>query len=148
MNFTNHDRKRERTAMLSLVIVSHSPKIAQGTKDLAEQATQRRVPIFAAGGLDDALIGTNVQRIYEALVTALAADDAMHVLVLCDLGSSVMSTQMAIEMLEPPLRRRVKLSNAPLVEGAIIAAIEASLGQPLDEVNASAEAAAHLPKLT
>lgn len=130
--------------MLSLVLVSHSPQIAQGIKDLAEQTSQGRIKIYAAGGVDDQTIGTSVERIHNALKEAYSEEG---VLVLCDLGSSIMSAQMAIEMLPVEQRSHVRMSNAPLVEGAIIASVEASLGQNLEEVNASAEAAAHIPKL-
>jgi phosphoenolpyruvate---glycerone phosphotransferase subunit DhaM len=130
--------------MISLVIVSHSPKVAEGVKELAEQMSQKRVKIFAAGGVDDQTIGTNVERIHNTLQEAVKEDGA---LVLLDLGSAVLSAQMAVEMLEPEHQSKVKLSEAPLIEGAIIASVEASLGHSLEAVNAAAEATISMRKL-
>ena len=64
-----------------------------------------------------------------------------------DLGSAVMSAELALEMLPEQRRQKCLLSNAPLVEGAIVAALHASLGEPLQAVNAVAEAALSVPKL-
>ena len=130
--------------MIGIVIVSHSPKIAAGVKDLADQMTQGRVSIVAAGGLDDDTIGTNAERIHAALVEVGSADGT---LVLVDLGSAVMSAQAAIEMLPDADRDKVTLSSAPLVEGAIVAAVEASIGKKLAEVKTAAESASEIDKL-
>lgn len=130
--------------MIGIVIVSHSPKVAQGVSELADQMTQNKVKVIPAGGVDDETIGTNAERIYDAI---LRADSEGGVLILLDLGSAVMSTQMAIEMLDADFKTKVKLSEAPLVEGAIIAAVEASLGHDLDKVSEAAEAACTMQKL-
>ncbi|HEC23276.1 MAG TPA: PTS-dependent dihydroxyacetone kinase phosphotransferase subunit DhaM [Chloroflexi bacterium] len=130
--------------MIGIVIVSHSPKVAEGVKDLADQMSQKRVKVVAAGGVDDQTIGTNAERIYNALLEAYSDDG---VLVLLDLGSAVMSAQMAIEMLPEDKQNKVVLSEAPLVEGAIVAAVEASIGNDLAKVNAAAEAASTMRKL-
>ncbi|WP_376790917.1 dihydroxyacetone kinase phosphoryl donor subunit DhaM [Thermoflexus sp.] len=131
--------------MVALVIVAHSAKLAEGVKELAEQMVRGRVPILAAGGLDEHTLGTNVDRIREALEVALVQAD--EVLVLMDLGSAVMGAQMAIEMLPPEARSRVLLSQAPLVEGAIVAAVEASIGKTVAEIEASAVEACRMPKV-
>lgn len=130
--------------MVGIVIVSHSPKIAQGIKDLADEMTQGRVTVVAAGGVDDQTIGTNAERIYDAIVAAYGDDG---VLVLMDLGSAAMSTQMAIEMLPADARKNVMLSEAPIVEGAIMAAVEASIGHDLDHINAVAEETSTMRKI-
>ncbi|GBD08089.1 Protein-lysine deacetylase [Candidatus Thermoflexus japonica] len=131
--------------MVALVIVAHSAKLAEGVKELAEQMVQGRVPIFAAGGLDEHTLGTNVEQIRQALEMALAR--AEEVLVLMDLGSAVMGAQMAMEMLAPEVRPRIRLSQAPLVEGAIVAAVEASIGKTAAEIEASAVEACRMPKV-
>lgn len=131
--------------MIALVLVSHSHEIATGTKALADQMSQGRVAILAAGGVDDETIGTNVERIQQALLQGLEADG---VLVLLDLGSAVLSAQMAVEMLDDAQQARILLSEAPLVEGAVIAAVEASLGRDLQTVNTAAEAAHTMKKLS
>jgi len=106
--------------MIAIVLVSHSYAVASGTKALADQMSQGRVQVFAAGGLDEQTIGTNVERIHNALTQAMNPDG---VLVLLDLGSAVLSAQMAVEMLSPEDQARVVLSEAPLVEGAVIASV-------------------------
>ncbi len=131
--------------MVALVIVAHSAKLAEGVRELAEQMVRGQVPIFAAGGLDEHTLGTNVERIRQTLEMALAQAD--EVLVLMDLGSAVMGAQMAIEMLAPEVRPRILLSQAPLVEGAIVAAVEASIGKTAAEIEASAVEACRMPKV-
>ena len=130
--------------MVGIVIVAHSAKLAEGVKDLAEQMGQGRVPIAAAGGLDDTTIGTNMERILEAIE---AVYQPGGVLVLMDLGSAVMSTELAVGMLPPDRQSRVLLSEAPLVEGAIAAIVEASIGKSLAEVDAAARAVVRTPKV-
>ncbi len=130
--------------MIGIVIVSHSPLIAEGVRDLASEMTQGKVKIIPAGGLDDTTIGTNAERIYQALLEASNPDG---VLVLADLGSAVLSTQAAIELLPEADQKYILLSNAPLVEGAVVAAVQASIGDTLEAVNAAAEAASTMNKL-
>ncbi len=130
--------------MVGIVIVAHSAKLAEGVKELAEQMSQGRVPIAAAGGLDDETFGTNMERILEAINAVYQPDG---VLVLMDLGSAVLSTELALEMLPPEQRARVLMSEAPIVEGAIAAAVEASIGSPLEKVDAAARGVVTTPKV-
>jgi PTS hybrid protein len=130
--------------MVGIVIVSHSPKIAQGVKEMIDQMIRQRVTIVAAGGEDDERLGSNSERIHNALVQADGGDG---VLVLVDLGNVVLSAQIAIEMLPEEKQAQVVISEAPLVEGAIIAAVQASIGNDLTEVNAAAEAARTMQKI-
>ena len=130
--------------MVSIVVVSHSAKVAEGVKEMAEQMSRGRVSIAAAGGLDNGTLGINAQRILAAL---RAVYSPQGVLVLVDLGNAVMSAQMAIEMMEPEQRAHIRITDAPLVEGTVIAAVEASLGRSLEEVKRAAEAAANMRKL-
>jgi len=130
--------------MIGIVIVAHSAKLAEGVKELADQMSQGRVPIAAAGGLDDTTLGTNVERILEAIDTVYQPDG---VLVLMDLGSAVLSTKMAIQMLPPERQSKVLMSEAPIVEGAIAAAVEASIGSPLEKVEAAARGVVTMPKV-
>jgi phosphoenolpyruvate---glycerone phosphotransferase subunit DhaM len=129
---------------VGLVIVSHSPKIAEGVVELAEQMAEE-VRVLAAGGTDDGEIGTSATRIADAIS---AADSGDGVLVLVDLGSAVISTRMAIdELLPDELHGRVRISEGPVVEGAVIGAVQASTGSSLEEVATAAARAATLPKV-
>ncbi|MFN8483584.1 MAG: phosphoenolpyruvate--protein phosphotransferase [Anaerolineae bacterium] len=130
--------------MIGLVLVSHSHRLAEGVRELAEQMSQGRVPIAAAGGLDDETIGTNAERILTAIEAVYQTDG---VLVLVDLGSAVMSAEIAREMLAPEQQPGVRLSNAPIVEGAIAAAVAAAMGDSLDTVAAAARGALATPKV-
>jgi len=123
---------------VGLVVVSHSSRIAEGTAELAGQMAGPDVRIVAAGGMEDGTIGTDAARIAAAIE---AADAGAGVV---DLGSAVLSTVTALELLGEP--GNVRLSRGPIVEGAVIAAVQASTGSTLDEVLEAAEAAANLPK--
>jgi len=106
--------------------------------------TGKDVPIVAAGGLGDGGLGTSFERIKQA-VDAVYTDEG--VLILMDLGSAVMTTQMVVEMLPPEQSANIRLSNAPFVEGAVAAAVAASLGDDLGRVQHAAETAMELPKI-
>ncbi len=125
--------------MVGLLIVSHSAHIAAGIKELAGQMTSGRVPIAAVGGTSDGRLGTNPDGI-RAGFEAIAGPDG--VLVLMDLGSAVLSAEAALEGVRHP----VQFSNAPLVEGAILAAVEAAAGSDLQRTAAAAERARELQK--
>ncbi|HEX9342274.1 MAG TPA: dihydroxyacetone kinase phosphoryl donor subunit DhaM [Actinomycetota bacterium] len=129
--------------MVGLVVVSHSAKIAEGVVELAAQMAGE-VRIRAAGGTDDGGIGTDATLIADAIS---AADDGEGVLVLVDLGSAVLSAQLAIdELIDSERRDRVRIADGPLVEGAVVAAIQASTGSTLDEVAEAAHDAATMRK--
>ncbi len=130
--------------MIGIVIVSHSHRLAEGVKELADQMAQGRVPIAAAGGLDDSTIGTSYERVAAAVE---AAYQPGGVLVLMDLGSAVMTTEMVRDMLSEEQQPQVRLTNAPLVEGAIAAAVAAALDEPLNQVEAAALGALYPPKV-
>ncbi|MCD8487469.1 MAG: phosphoenolpyruvate--protein phosphotransferase [Desertifilum sp.] len=119
--------------MVGILIVSHSRKLAQGIQELVSQMIQGTVPIAIAAGIDDPQrpLGTDPLQIQQA-IEALDCKDG--VLVLMDLGSAVLSAEMALEFLPPEQRSRVKLCGAPLVEGAIAAAVKAATGGNLDQV--------------
>ena len=120
--------------MVNLVIVSHSPALASGVAELASAMTQQQpIVIATAAGTDDAQhpLGTNAVVIQQAIEQAYSEDG---VLVLMDLGSAIMSAEMALDFLPEDKRARVRLIAAPVVEGAVAAAVQASLGGSLDEV--------------
>ncbi len=124
--------------MVGIVVVSHSEELAQGVVAVAREMGSPELAIEAAGGTSEPdVLGTDAERVREAIERAMSADG---VLVLMDLGSALMSAEFAIELLEDP-PGRVLLSEAPLVEGAVAAAASASGGAPLEEVAAEARGA-------
>ena len=102
------------------------------------------VRIVAAGGLEDGSIGTDATRIMAAIE---AADSGAGVVVMVDLGSAVLSASTALELLDPAQAARVRLSRGPVVEGAIVAAIQASIGDDLLTVCDAADATLTQDKL-
>ena len=121
---------------VGIVIVSHSPKIAEGAADMVRQMVGDAVPLAFTGGNPEGGLGTDVARIMEAIDAAWS--DA-GVAVLVDLGGAETNSEMAVTLLDDTRRDRVVVCNAPLVEGAVIAATEASGGSALDEVRRVAE---------
>jgi PTS hybrid protein len=130
--------------MVGLVVVSHSARIAEGIVELAGQMAGE-VRIEAAGGTDDGGLGTDAGLIAEAIE---AADSGDGVLVLVDLGSAVLSASMAIdELVTDDVRARTRIAEAPVVEGTVVAAVQASTGSDLDAVEAAAVEAATMRKI-
>jgi PTS hybrid protein len=132
--------------MVGLVLVSHSGTLVEGLREMVAQVAGADVPVATAGGTDDGRLGTSAPRIAAAIRAVLdaGADDA---LVLLDLGSAALSLEVALEELADGDRARIRVSEAPLVEGAIIAAVQASVGASIDDVAAAADGAAAMPKL-
>jgi dihydroxyacetone kinase phosphotransfer subunit len=112
--------------MVSIVLVSHSIELSTAVKSLADQQIQGRAQIVAVGGSDNPHqpFGTDPIAIAEA-IHAVCGEDG--VLVLMDLGSAVISGQVALDLLPPEERARVQLSVGPFVEGAMAAAVQASI---------------------
>jgi phosphoenolpyruvate-protein phosphotransferase/dihydroxyacetone kinase phosphotransfer subunit len=122
--------------VVGLVLVSHSSQLAEGAAALAREMGGADVAIATAGGLNDEDdIGTDAMRVLDAIERVWSEDG---VLVVMDLGSAVLSAEMALDMLDPERRARVLLSDAPFVEGAVAAAVTAKLGRPLEEVELEA----------
>ena len=108
---------------VGIVIVSHSPKIAEGAADMVRQMVGNSVPLAWTGGDAGGGLGTNVAGILEAIE---AAWSPAGVAILVDLGGAETNSEMAVEMLPEDRRSSVVVCNAPVVEGAVIAATEAS----------------------
>lgn len=114
--------------MVGIVIVSHSQKIAEGVVELASMMAAEDIPIAAAGGLDNGGLGTSYEKIRDA-IEKVYSDDG--VIVLVDMGSAAMTAEMVLE--EMP-ERNIKMLDCPLVEGAILAAVELADGLSLDYI--------------
>ncbi len=129
---------------VGLVIVSHSVRLAEGVAELAGQMAQGKVAIAVAGGTVEGGLGTSPEKILAALHQV---DGPEGILVLLDLGSAVMAAEMAVESFVQASPHAVVISPAPLVEGAVIAAVESSVGNSLPEVAEAAASAYSLPKV-
>ncbi|MBK8987222.1 MAG: phosphoenolpyruvate--protein phosphotransferase [Chloroflexi bacterium] len=124
--------------MVSIVIVSHSAALAAGVRELALQMVQGQVAIATAGGIDDPAhpIGTDPIKVMAAIESVYSEDG---VVVLMDLGSALLSTETAVELLSPDQQPHIYLSPAPLVEGALAAAVQASIGASASQVMQEAQ---------
>jgi phosphoenolpyruvate---glycerone phosphotransferase subunit DhaM len=123
-------------ANVGVVIVSHSPKIAEGAADMVRQMVGDSVPLAWTGGNPEGGLGTDVAAIIAAIDRAWS--DA-GVVILVDLGGAETNSEMAIELLDPARRNKVLVCEAPVVEGAVMAATEASGGAALEAVRRTAE---------
>ena len=126
--------------MVGIVVVSHSQKLAEGAVELAKLMSGD-ADIVAAGGLDDGQMGTSFEKIMSA-VESVHGEDGLALLM--DMGSAVMTTEMVIEALGYD---DVIMLDGPVVEGAIVAALESSLGTPLQDLQAKVNEARETRKL-
>jgi phosphoenolpyruvate---glycerone phosphotransferase subunit DhaM len=127
--------------VVGIVVVSHSSDLAAGLADLASQMAGPEVRIEAAGGLPDGSLGTDEDRVRAAI---RAADQGSGVVILGDLGSAILTVR---HVLERHGNGHVRLVDAPIVEGAVAAAVTASADMSLDDVARSAEDARGAGKL-
>jgi multiphosphoryl transfer protein len=124
---------------VGLVVVSHSRALARAAVALAQEMLHgKQIRIAIAAGLDDTTFGTDAAQIVDAIT---AADQGAGVVVLMDLGSAVLSAELALELLDDDARERVVLCPAPLVEGLVVAAVAAANGADRGEVAAEAAGA-------
>lgn len=138
------DAQAGGNGFVGLVVVSHSAAIADGLAELVAEVAGPQVPILAAGGGPDGLLGTDGARVSHCLREAARGEGAV---VLMDLGSSVLSVRAAVAELGPEEAERLAVVDAPLVEGAIAAGVTASTGATLEEVAAAASEARGATKL-
>ncbi len=116
--------------------MSHSRDIAKGTADMVRQMVGSEIKVAYCGGDRDGGLGTNVPSILDAISQAWSPKG---VAILVDLGGAETNSEMAVEMLQPERRNLVVVCNAPIVEGAVMAATEAAGGSSLEQVRAVAE---------
>ncbi len=121
---------------VSIVIVSHSPQVARGAADMVREMVGEEVQVAHCGGNPAGGLGTDVMAIKSAIESVY---NQKGVAILVDLGGAETNSEMAVEMLPAEMGERVVICNAPIVEGAVMAATEAAGGAPLEAVKATAE---------
>lgn len=121
---------------VGIVIVSHSAKIAEGAADMVRQMVGDAVPLAWTGGNPSGGLGTDMAAILAAIDRAWSE---AGVAILVDLGGAETNAEMAVSLLDPERAGRVVVCNAAIVEGAVVAATEASGGSPLAVVRRAAE---------
>ncbi|BCA86513.1 PTS mannose transporter subunit IIA [Enterococcus saigonensis] len=116
----------------SILLVSHSKEITDGIKAMVEQMSQKEeVSIFSLGGTTDGELGSDPTKIIAAVE---ASPDAAYYLVFADLGSAVLSAELAFDMLSESAQKKYHLIDAPLVEGAFAAAITAGITDDMEKI--------------
>ena len=128
--------------MVGIVLVSHSFELAHGLAALTSQLAGDEVRVEPAGGGPNGSLGTTDDTVRAAIARA---DCGQGVVVLADLGSSVLTVRHLLE--EGHGNGHVRLVDAPFVEGAIAAAVTSSAGQDLEDVVRAAEEARGARKL-
>ncbi|MDR1979537.1 MAG: PTS mannose transporter subunit IID [Synergistaceae bacterium] len=135
-----------RDKRVGILVVSHSEDAARGIRDIAASmsGTKDGALIAGVGGNDAGGLGVSVEKIFDALAEMLTKTES--VLIIPDLGSSVLSSRSAVELLPPEQVSSVMIADAPILEGAMVAAVEASVGRDLAQVADSASKARDLRK--
>jgi phosphocarrier protein FPr len=127
------------SGVVGLVVVAHSRSVAEGVCSMAAQMSQGRIPILPAGGVGESgALGTDATLIVESIRSLLVHPECGGILVLADLGSAILSAETALELLAGESTIPIQISRAPLVEGAVAAAVAAAAGKTLEEVEAEA----------
>ncbi|EKU70567.1 dihydroxyacetone kinase phosphoryl donor subunit DhaM [Selenomonas sp. F0473] len=126
--------------MVGLVIVTHSPALAEGVVETCRMMA-KDVSIMAAGGMENGAFGTSYARIVHAIDTVYGADG---VVILMDAGSAILTVETIVEERKDELLR---MADCPVVEGSVVAAVAAVCGAPLDEVVRRAEETRRVAKI-
>lgn len=119
--------------MTGILLISHSKKITDGLKEMIEEmtGTNSQVEILSLGGTDDGRLGTSAIKILEGIE---ACELSENIFLFCDIGSAILSAEVAMEMASDNLQDKLFLVDAPLIEGAFSAAITASVGASKEQI--------------
>ncbi len=116
--------------MFGIVIVSHSRTLAKSLCELAKKLSGKDIPVSYAGGVEgkDDAFGTDATDIMDA-VEKVYSDEG--VIIFADMGSALISSETAIDFIDPDKAENIYISSAPLVEGVLSAAVQCGIGSPL-----------------
>lgn len=117
--------------MIGLILVSHSEKITDGIKDLVVEMTKDEVPIISCGGTTDGRLGTSTDKIVDAINELSGCNS---ILIFTDIGSSIMSSEIALDLVDEDLKEKCILVDAPIVEGAFVAGVQSMVSDDVDAV--------------
>ena len=145
-------------AKFGVVLVSHSEYIAKGLKELVDEMNDGSVQVVAAGGADGGRIGTSAIKIQGAIESV---EDCDHILIYADLGSSILSAETAIDLIDEDallicvdnhkpidedLAEKVQLVDAPIVEGALAGVVQGTISDDVADVIKASEDARNVHK--
>ena len=129
-------------AKFGVVLVSHSEYIAKGLKELVDEMNDGSVQVVAAGGADGGRIGTSAIKIQGAIESVEDCD----ILIYADLGSSILSAETAIDLIDEDLAEKVQLVDAPIVEGALAGVVQGTISDDVADVIKASEDARNVHK--
>ncbi|MBV1820352.1 dihydroxyacetone kinase phosphoryl donor subunit DhaM [Anaerosalibacter bizertensis] len=130
--------------MIGIVIVSHSEKVSKGAVELCYEMADEDLKIVSAGGTEDGRIGTDAFLIKEGIEKVYTGDE---VVIIADIGSSIMNAEMAIDMLDEEMKGKVLILDTPIVEGSIAVAVQASISNNIEDIIKAAEDAKQMKKV-
>jgi PTS hybrid protein len=131
--------------MIGIVIVSHSAKIAEGVVELCYEMVDKDMKILPAGGTADGRIGTDPMLIKSAIENAYSGDP---VVILADIGSSIMNAEMAKELLDEEIQEKTYILDTPIVEGGIAVSVQAYISSNIEKILDVAEEARNTRKFS
>ncbi len=117
--------------LIGLILVSHSEKITEGIKDLVVEMTKDAVPIISAGGTSDGRLGTSADKVMDAINEL---SNCNNILIFTDIGSSIMSSEIALDLVDEELKNKCILVDAPMVEGAFVAGVQSMVSDDVELV--------------
>ena len=127
-----------------VVLVSHSEFIANGLRELVNEMNDGSVAVVAAGGADGGRIGTSASKIQKAIESI---EDCDQILIYADLGSSILSSETAIDLLDEDLAEKIRMVDCPVVEGALAGVVQATMTDDIEEIIRVSEASREIRKL-
>lgn len=130
-------------AKFGVVLVSHSEYIAKGLKELVDEMNDGSVQVVAAGGVDGGRIGTSAIKIQQAIESV---EDCGHILIYADLGSSILSAETAMDLIDEDLAEKVQIVDAPIVEGALAGVVQGTISDDVADVIKASEDARNVHK--
>ncbi len=130
--------------MVGILIVSHNKKVSEGIKEMIEQMVSKNVKVETVGG-EGGQLGVSVEEIVKAVN---AIFDEEGVIIFVDFGSSVIGARTALNFLDESKKAKIYIADAPILEGAFIAAVEISLGKKIEEVLKAVEETKHMKKIS
>lgn len=122
--------------MINILILSHSKDLAKGLYDLTSQMASD-VKIDYWGGTEEGELGSDFEKINEKIINLSSNDDQL--IIIFDLGSSMMNAQMALEMLDPEVQDRLRLADLPMVEGCVDLAMQVQTGTSFEDIKTYVE---------
>ena len=137
-------REDKYMAKIGVVLISHSEYITKGLKDLVNEMNDGSVPVVSAGGADGGRIGTSAIRIKDAIESM---EECEHILLYADLGSSILSAETAMDLIDEDLADKVQIVDAPLVEGALAGVVQATISDDVSDVIRVSEEAKNAHKI-